>query len=54
MSHPCGNYDVDTIEILTNMGIKIGFNRNMSLDNGKSLLEIPREDHANIYAEMCF
>ena len=48
MSHPCGNYDSNTLKILRDLGIKIGFRSNTSMQSIKSNLEIPREDHANI------
>ena len=48
MSHPCGNYDSNTLKILQDLGIKIGFRSNTSMESIKSNLEIPREDHANI------
>ena len=52
MSHPCGNYNNDTLKILENMGIQIGFRSNMSVLEIKSSLEIPREDHSNVFKEM--
>jgi len=52
MSHPCGNYNLDTLKLLKSMGIKIGFRANMAVKQIKSPLEIPREDHANIFKEM--
>ena len=52
MSHPCGNYNEDTLDILKEMGITIGFRSNMAIPDIKSPLEIPREDHANILKEM--
>ena len=48
MSHPCGNYDTETLEILKNLNIQIGFRSNMKVRYIKSNLEIPREDHINI------
>ena len=48
MSHPCGSYNKDTLEILRELGIKIGFRASMLIKDIKSPLEIPREDHANI------
>lgn len=48
MSHPCGNYDSNTLKILKDLGIKIGFRSNTSIEAIKSNLEIPREDHTNI------
>lgn len=52
VAHPCGDYNQDTLKILTNMGIKIGFRSSMSIKNIKSALEIPREDHSNILREI--
>ena len=52
MAHPCGRYNHDTLEILRNMGIQIGFRSNMAVKNIESLLEIPREDHANVASEV--
>lgn len=52
MSHPCGNYNSDTLEILNSKNIEIGFRSNNSIKDIKSSLEIPREDHANILKEM--
>lgn len=52
MSHPCGNYNEDTLKILSKFGIRIGFRSNNSVTHIKSSLEIPRNDHANIYKEM--
>ena len=48
MSHPCGRYNADTLSVLRGLGIEIGFRSNMSHVEGRSLLELPREDHANI------
>ena len=48
MSHPCGNYNEDTLTILKKMGIKIGFRSSLSRDYIRSSLEIPREDHTNL------
>ena len=48
MSHPCGEYNSDSLEILKGLGVKIGFRSNMSTKEIKSSLEIPREDHTNI------
>ena len=52
MSHPCGEYTNDTLDILKSMGIKLGFRSNMSVTEIKSSLEIPREDHANILSKI--
>ena len=52
MSHPCGRYNRDTLNVLVSLGVKIGFRSNMHVKNIVSLLEIPRENHANVYGEM--
>ena len=52
MSHPCGDYNLDTLSLLKEMGIQIGFRSSMSVKEIKSPLEIPREDHANVFKEM--
>jgi peptidoglycan/xylan/chitin deacetylase (PgdA/CDA1 family) len=52
MSHPCGNYNSDTLSILKNIGMKVGFRSSMSTTSIESNLEIPREDHANVFKEM--
>ena len=49
MSHPCGRYGDDTLRILTSLGIEVGFRSDMGSVRNRSLLEISREDHANIY-----
>lgn len=52
MSHPCGDYSQTTLRILSELGIEIGFRSSMSVKEVFSALEIPREDHANVFAEM--
>ena len=52
MSHPCGNYSEITLNILKDMNIEMGFRDNMSIKEIRSSLEIPREDHANVFREM--
>jgi peptidoglycan/xylan/chitin deacetylase (PgdA/CDA1 family) len=52
MSHPCGDYSSETLNLLSNMGIRIGFRSSLSYTNIRSKLEIPREDQANIHREM--
>jgi peptidoglycan/xylan/chitin deacetylase (PgdA/CDA1 family) len=42
MSHPNGNYSADTLDILREMGISIGFCATMSPPIAPSFLEIPR------------
>jgi hypothetical protein len=55
MSHPNGSYNNDTLEILKDLGVELGFKHIMSIEPEKgmkkvnnSFLEIAREDHANI------
>jgi peptidoglycan/xylan/chitin deacetylase (PgdA/CDA1 family) len=52
MSHPCGDYNEDTLKILTDLGIKIGFRSNLNRTDIKTNMEIPRGDQANIFKEM--
>ncbi|OUX15691.1 MAG: hypothetical protein CBE11_03825 [Rickettsiales bacterium TMED251] len=48
MAHPCGNYNTETLNILKDLNIKIGFKSNMVREKKLSTLEIPRQDHINI------
>ncbi len=48
MAHPCGNYNLDTIEILRELEIKIGFGSSMNANKWSTEFEIPREDHMTI------
>ena len=59
MSHPCGSYTNDTLEVLKELGIELGFKQIMTIDTEKgmskvnnSFLEIAREDHSNILKRM--
>ena len=52
MAHPCGRYNEDTLRILNRLGIEIGFLSNTGFVDIKSKLEVPRRDHANIWAVM--
>ena len=51
VSHPCNSYTDDTLDILRGLGATLGFRSNMA-QAGKTELEHPREDHANILAMM--
>ncbi|QDT90115.1 Polysaccharide deacetylase [Gimesia algae] len=51
VSHPCNSYNHETIQILQDLKIKIGFRSNMA-EPHSSLLEFPREDHANIMGKI--
>ena len=59
MSHPCGSYNADTLEILKELGIELGFKQIMTIESEKSMkkvnnsfLEIARQDHAIIFKRM--
>lgn len=52
MSHPCNSYNDDTLAVLHDLGIKLGFRANLEPVQPQSALEFPRQDHANIIAEM--
>lgn len=51
VAHPCGSYSRETIEILQSLGVTLGFRSTMGWGGGGPL-ELPREDHANIFREM--
>jgi peptidoglycan/xylan/chitin deacetylase (PgdA/CDA1 family) len=51
MSHPCNSYNADTLDVLRDLGIELGFRANMAEADGGAL-EWPREDHANIIKAM--
>ena len=55
MSHPNGSYNNDTLEVLKELGIDLGFKQIMTIEKEKgmnkinnSFLEIARQDHADI------
>jgi len=55
MSHPCGSYNKDTLKILEELGIELGFKQIMGIEHEKgmkkinnSYLEIARQDHSEI------
>ena len=59
MSHPCGSYNNDTLNVLKELGIELGFKQIMTIEREKgmskvnnSFLEIAREDHTNILKRM--
>lgn len=52
MSHPCGDYNSDTLNVLENLGIEIGFRSNMDVINNASRFEWPRRDHAVVLQEL--
>lgn len=47
VSYPCNSYNENTIQIVRDLGIELGFRANMRLTE-RSHLEYPREDHANL------
>lgn len=49
VAHPCGCYDGTTLGVLGELGVQLGFRSDMAAGGG-SLLELPRQDHANIVA----
>ena len=55
MSHPCGSYNHDTLKILKDLGIELGFKDCMKIEPEKnmkkinnSFLEIARQDYTEI------
>ena len=59
MSHPSGSYNDDTLKILKDLGIDLGFKQIMSIEPKKGMkkinnssLEIAREDHASIIKQI--
>ena len=59
MSHPCGSYNIDTLEILKELGIQLGFKQIMKIDLEKGMkkinnspLEIARQNHSEIFKRM--
>lgn len=51
VGHPCNSYTPTTLEILRELGVRLGFRANMASTDG-SLLELPREDHMNLVRAM--
>ena len=59
MSHPYGNYDNNSLQILKELGIELGFKQIMTIEPEKgmkkinnSFLEIARQDHSAIVKRM--
>ena len=55
MSHPCGSYNNNTLEILKDLGIELGFKQIMEIEAEKGMkkinnsnLEVARQDHVHI------
>lgn len=51
ISYPCNSYNDDTLEIMKRLEIHLGFRANTA-KSYKNIMEIPREDHANIIRRM--
>ena len=59
MSHPCGSYNENTLKVLDDLGIKLGFKQFMSIEKNKGMtklnnsnLEIARKDHSEVLKSM--
>ncbi len=59
MSHPCGSYNNETLKILTDLGIDLGFKNIMEIESEKKInqtnnsnLEIPRINHTLVMKMM--
>ncbi|MDA7560658.1 polysaccharide deacetylase family protein [Alphaproteobacteria bacterium] len=52
MSHPCGDYNRETLSILEGLQIKIGFLSRLGEFDFSKKFEVPRNDCANIWSEM--
>ncbi len=50
-AHPCNSYDAATLSIFSDMGVRMAFRADQTKTE-HGLLEMPREDHANIMARM--
>lgn len=48
MSHPCGRYSKETLTLLRELGVVIGFGSHMQLNNNDDMLQIRRNDHMNV------
>uniref|UniRef100_UPI00102B76E0 polysaccharide deacetylase family protein n=1 Tax=Candidatus Magnetaquicoccus inordinatus TaxID=2496818 RepID=UPI00102B76E0 len=48
MAHPCNSYNEETLHILQEMGIQLGFRSNRTALAQRSFLEWPREDHIHL------
>ncbi|MDB4272082.1 polysaccharide deacetylase, partial [bacterium] len=51
VAYPCNSYNADTLRLMQEMDIEVGFRANMRLGLGDDL-ELPREDHANILQKL--
>ena len=55
MAHPCGSYNLDTLDILKKLGIELGFKNLMTVETEKGMkkinnspLEIARQNHSDL------
>lgn len=51
VSYPCNSYNGDTVSIMKELGIKLGFRANIE-EGYNSIYELQREDHSNIMRRM--
>lgn len=51
MSHPCNSYGPETLAILRDLGVRLGFRSNAAL-RAYTALEWPREDHTSVLRRM--
>lgn len=51
MSHPCNSYNEETIGVLDDLGIRLGFRANM-VKPMENQFEFPRVDHAIVLSQM--
>lgn len=51
VSYPCNSYNNDTLKLMKNLGISVGFTATMDSDV-ENPLTLPRKDHANLLLEM--
>lgn len=52
VAHPCGDYSEETLGVLGQLGIRVGFRSSLTDGPFGSLLEIPRKDHAVLLKEL--
>ena len=51
MAHPTNSYNDDTLQLLRDLGVRLGFRSNLAMrEHGP--LEHPRRDHCQVMAEM--
>jgi peptidoglycan/xylan/chitin deacetylase (PgdA/CDA1 family) len=52
VAHPCGSYTAQTLQILEDLGVKVGFRASAQTLEKQGPLEYPRYDHADIMREL--